>query len=310
MSAGGVQWWCSAKGGVWTWTWRPYPGVWLFAAGVAAAYAVRWRRALRPSRARRSSIAGPATGVGPDEGPRSGTYRRLSAAAGVLLLWIALDWPVGPLGAGYLETVHMLQFLLIVMIAPPLLIHGLPPKRGPGRRRGPVRRALTRPVVALVVSATLIVAGHTPTMVDTLMTSQLGSLVLDLDWLAAGLVLWWPLLSPREAERVDPGPLALIYLFVGLLPDKGIGIWLLLARWPQYRTYELAPPVHGISANTDQGVAGGLMLFAGMIVLLVAIGFVVRRWAAEAAPTDTAPRSRPGSRPAVEAGSSGTRWMT
>ncbi len=272
MSASGVQWWCSAGSGAWAWRWRPYPGVWLFAGGLAASYAWRWRRAGRG----RTERGGGARAAGQEA--REGRHRRLAAAGGVLLLWIALDWPLGPLGAGYLEVAHMLQFLLVVMLAPPLLLYGLPPVPAGTRRPSAVRRALTYPGVTLVGSATLVVAGHTPFLVDTLMASQAGSLVLDLAWLAAGLLLWWPLLSPVPEERLAPGPLALVYLWAALLADKGVGIWLLMSPWPLYRTYELAPPVHGISANTDQGVAGAVMLLAGMGVLLTAIVLVVRRW--------------------------------
>ncbi len=263
MRSDGLQWWCSAGGGTWTWTWRPYPGVWLFVAAIAAGYALRWQAAKRR-----------ASGLSPG-------LRPLSAVLGVLLLWLALDWPVGPLGAGYLEIAHMAQFILIVMLAPPLLLEGLPPDPGGASRcRGPVLRLLTRPLVALSLSAMLVVAGHTPAVVDGLMATQLGSLLLDLVWLAAGMLLWWPLLSPRREERLTPGPQALIYLFAAMLPDKAIGIWLLLWRWPVYRTYELAPPVGGLAARTDQGIGAGLMLGAGMLILFVAVAILVQKWSA------------------------------
>src|SRR5262245_40445747 len=68
-----MLWWCSARGIPWEWTWQPYLGVWLFVLVIAAAY-VRWHR-----------------GAGPTETTRA---RRWSAAGGLAVLWVLLDWPV------------------------------------------------------------------------------------------------------------------------------------------------------------------------------------------------------------------------
>ena len=47
----------------------------------------------------------------------------------VALLWLTLDWPVGPLGTGYLAWVHALQFVSLGMVVPPLLLNALPRER-------------------------------------------------------------------------------------------------------------------------------------------------------------------------------------
>ena len=46
---------------------------------------------------------------------------------GLIVLWLSLDWPIGALGAGYLASVHMLQFLLMALVAPPMLLMGPSP---------------------------------------------------------------------------------------------------------------------------------------------------------------------------------------
>jgi len=96
-----MQWWCSAQGIPWSWTWRPYVGVWLLIAALGVA---GWLFTRRTGRTR---------------------LQRVSFLTGLLLLWAALDWPIGTLGAGYLASVHMVQFLLIVFYAPPLILLGL-----------------------------------------------------------------------------------------------------------------------------------------------------------------------------------------
>lgn len=65
-----------------------------------------------------------------------------SFSSGLLVLWAALDWPLGPLGASYLASVHVLQFLLIALVAPPLLLAGLPRATFAALQRRPLERSL------------------------------------------------------------------------------------------------------------------------------------------------------------------------
>lgn len=262
-----MQWWCAAQGVAWEWTWRPYPGVWAFVLLLAVGYA--WLRSRTAA---------------------DGRGRTASFAAGLLLLWIALDWPVGALGAGYLASVHMVQFLLIALAAPPLLLHGIPPDALRRLVRPPVGgralRVATHPGVALLLFHLVVVATHWPRVVDELMASQAGSFALDMAWLAGGVLFWWPVVCPVP-ERRFPHPYKIGYLIlatvIGVLPFA----FLTFAELPFYATYELAPPVSGISARTDQRIAGLLMKLGGGLVLWTAIGVLFFRWwAASEAGTD------------------------
>ena len=98
-----LQWWCAALGEPWTWTWRAYPGVWVFTA-----FVVFLRRVL--------------TGRG--QWSAAPTRERAAFIAGVVSLWASLDWPLGPVAAGYLASAHALQFLIVTMISAPLLLVG------------------------------------------------------------------------------------------------------------------------------------------------------------------------------------------
>src|SRR5690606_30827721 len=166
-----VQWWCAALGEAWEWTWRPYPGVWAFLALLVAAYVL----VLRGSPA-------------PPGGTRDRGTRAAAFGAAVAARWLVLDWPVGALGAGYLASAHMVQFLVIVLVAPPLLLYGVPAQ---AYRRLPPRvvaalRPVTHPLVALVLSNLIAFATHVPLVADRLLASQPGSLTIDVAWLAAG----------------------------------------------------------------------------------------------------------------------------
>ncbi len=177
-----MRWWCSAGAGAWTWTPVAYPGVWLVVALVAVVY---WRLSR---------------GTGTPRGARWAGW------LGVAVLDAALDWPVGSLAAGYLASAHALQFLLVVLIAPPLLLIGV--RRGVEQRwpRDPSRRRLLstvlNPLAGAIAFNAIIVATHVPRVNDTLMASQLGAFAIDLAWLIAGLWFWWPL------DRAGAGPAA------------------------------------------------------------------------------------------------------
>lgn len=254
-----MQWWCAAQGVPWEWSWRPYPGVWAFLGLLALAYVGLRRRAA---------------------GDRAGR-RRAAFVAGWVLLWIALDWPVGALGAGYLASVHMVQFLLIALAAPPLLLYALPPS---GLRRlpeqGPLERALrtaTHPALTILLFHTIVVATHWPSAVDRLMASQAGSFLLDLAWLVGGLLFWWPVVCPVPKRRF-PYPAKIGYLILATVLGTAPFLFLTLAELPFYATYELAPPVAGISARQDQRIAGILMKLGGGAVLWTAITVLFFRW--------------------------------
>lgn len=264
-----MQWWCAAQGVPWSWEWRAYPGVWLFVA--LAALGV-WRLTRR---------------VAPNDAQSRDRWRDVSSAAGILLLWITLDWPVGALGAGYLASVHALQYLLLAMLVPILLLVGAAPAlRTWMARPSPATRMITQlttPLIALLFFATVMLATHAPRLVDTWMRSQLGAFALDVAWLASGFLFWWPVVVRDRTPSYFAAPMRMLYVFVGTLPHLFLAMWLLLAELPVYATYELAPPFPGLTPRMDQQLAGGVLLLIGTPLVLVTISVIFFRWSAESA---------------------------
>jgi len=252
-----MRWWCSAQGTPWTWTWQPYVGVWLLAAGIAALY-VRWHRASEP-----------------DETTR---LRRWAAAGGVCVVWLLLDWPIGALGAGYLESVHALQFLGLAFIASPLLLAGLP--AGWEAHRGPrttaLLRTLAHPLHAIVGFNVVVIATHVPPLVDALMVTQLGSMAIDAAWVLGGLIFWWPVVRAWPTRLSAAARLA--YLLAGVTLHMGVGMFYVVANNPLYAVYELAPRVGNSDPLDDQGRAGGIMMASDVAVGMVAIAVLLNMW--------------------------------
>jgi putative membrane protein len=263
-----VSWWCSSAGSVpWEWVWRPYPGVWLFVIGLEAAYLLAVTRL-----GRRYTPAGE---------PSVTRGKAALFTLGVLCLWGAVDWPVGPLGAGYLVSVHTVQYMLIAMLAPLLLILGTPAwlARLVTRPRAihDVVLFLRHPVAATIVFNGAFLLTHLPGVVDTSMRSQGGSFAVDLLWLFSGLVMWWPVFSPMPEMRYSPF-LTLVYLVVQTFSPAAPIAFLTFSTYPLYGVYEWAPRVWGISAIDDQRIAGALMHIFGFLIIWLTIAVVFFNW--------------------------------
>lgn len=245
-----ITWWCTALSRPWSWEWIPYPGIW---AAVVVPL-VLYVRAVR----------------------RHGEVERrktLQFVGGMLVFWMATDWPLGTLGAGYLASAHMTQFLLYTLVSAPLIMLGTPEwlaRSTLGRLR------ITRPVIwlggSLVTAAltynTILLSTHAPGTVEVLRTSQLGSFAMDLLWMVAGLVLWLPVLSPLPEGRARSGWAKMAYLFVATSVVAVIpASFLTFTTTPIYSIYELSPRIGSITAIQDQQLAGIIMKIATVPVV-------------------------------------------
>lgn len=263
-----MSWWCSAQGVPWDWTWRAYPGVWVFVSLLIGGYGA----------AIRSWPGDPV--VSAESGIRA---RRISAfAAGTLILWLAADWPIGALGAGYLISVHTVQYLLFTLVAPPLLISGMPRSVLRGllqpRWAWATARVLHRPLPAFLVFNVVMLGTHLPAVVDGLGRTQLGSFAMDMAWLISGIVFWWPVLGPLPELRPLSYPARILYLILNVFIPTVPASFLTFADYPLYAIYELAPSVHGIAAARDQQLAGLLMKVVGGMIIFGTATVLFFRW--------------------------------
>jgi len=263
-----MTWWCSARGVAWSWSWQAYPGVWVFILGLVVSYLWAITRA--------SAVAGSTTH------PSASRREFVLFFLGVFALWLALDWPIGALGAGYLLSVHQVQYVLLVMIAPPLLLLGTPAWLATWitNRRGlhSMMRFVTRPVAAILICNAIVVLTHLPAAVDGLMPTQLGSFVVDMAWSLGGLVLWWPVIRPLPEMNSMSYPARFGYLLAATLIPGIPALFYFFANYPIYALYELAPPVGVLSARDDQFLAGIIMKAGSFIVILLALSVLFFRW--------------------------------
>jgi putative membrane protein len=139
-------------------------------------------------------------------------------------------------------------------------------------------RVITRPLPALVIFNGALVFTHWPAMVDASVSSELAHFGLHALLVASAFVMWTPVLSPLlELPRLSyPG--RMLFLFLQSLVPTVPASFLTFGSHPLYHVYETFPRLGGISALTDQRVAGLVMKILGGFILWGMIAVQFFRW--------------------------------
>jgi putative membrane protein len=249
---------------VYTWNWEP--SILIGLAGQAGAYLA----CVGPLRGR---FAGSA----PVPPARVQTF-----LLGVLVMFIALVSPLDILGDRYLLTAHMVQHLLITLVAPPLLLLGTPrwllrPLLIP-RFALPIGRWLTSPLVAFVLFNATFALWHVPAFYDAALRSLPIHILEHVTMFATATLTWWPIFSPLDELPRLSEPAQCVYLFFESLPPTILGALITFSGAVLYPTYRDAPRIWGLSPLDDQQVGGLIMWIPGALVFFGVLTVVFIRW--------------------------------
>jgi cytochrome c oxidase assembly factor CtaG len=195
-------------------------------------------------------------------------------------------------------SVHMVQHMLLLLVAPLLLLGGRPVILAlralhHERRRGAARllarlRPVTRPGTCLAVFSAVVIGAHVPPFFEAAVGNAVFHAGEHVLFVFAGLLLWWPILDgdPVRGQRLG-GLGRLVYVLVAMVPMTVVGAY--LDRNPSLVYSSYAAPAHalGISALGDQAQAGAIMWVAGGGVIIAA-----GLWAAMAALVEEERRQR------------------
>ncbi|HEX6596716.1 MAG TPA: cytochrome c oxidase assembly protein [Acidimicrobiales bacterium] len=203
-------------------------------------------------------------------------------AAGVATLFIASTWPVHDLAERYLYSVHMVQHLLMTLIAAPLFLLGIPSwmaEKALARGKAlPIVRTLSKPVPNLLQANLVLVLSHWPLVVRGTVEFHALHFVAHAVLLTSALVMWMPVLSPHPAiPRLAP-LLQMVYLFLQTILPTIPASFLTFGRGLLYPIYGTFPRIWDISAITDQQVAGLIMKIGAGSFLWVVITAIFFRW--------------------------------
>jgi cytochrome c oxidase assembly factor CtaG len=209
------------------------------------------------------------------------TFRRDACFyGGLLVLVVAIDSPVDSY-ADRLFWVHMVQHVLLTMVAPPLLLLGRPWPRSVrvlpiGARRVVARallagRFLAGPLVAFVLFNGVLLAWHLPVLFDLTLRNE-GVHDLEHALFLVTALLFWTHLAPTSRRPRLRSPQRIAYGVGAILVSWLLAVVLGVASHPLYGHYaELAHRPGGISALADQQLAAGIMWVPASIPFTIAV---------------------------------------
>lgn len=222
-------------------------------------------------------------------GRRAPRARRTAFFAGLAVVLLALT---GPIDAAVESSfsMHMLQHLLLTMVAAPLLLLGAPltlalaawPK---GSRRSfaavlhsAPARFVSNPLVAWASFFTVLWMAHLTGLYDASLRSNGVHALEHVLFLATALVFWAPIVRADPSPSVLSYPAKILYLFVAMPAMALLGLTIVSARDVLYPTYMQAEGA--ARALADQRAAGAIMWAGTMVLIVPALGIVLWEWMA------------------------------
>jgi cytochrome c oxidase assembly factor CtaG len=199
-------------------------------------------------------------------------------AGGLAVVGVAL---VSPLDGWALRwfSAHMVQHLLLLAVAPPLLVAGAP--AGPLaagvpaslRRAAAALERISRPAGAgrpawvagaVAVQLAVVVGWHVPAAYEAALAQRAVHAAEHVSFLGAGLAFWWSVIGLRRRSAYGVGVLA---LFVTALVNSALGAAITTADSVWYRQYG-----SGAAPLADQQLAGVVMwAWAGLVTVVAAM---------------------------------------
>jgi cytochrome c oxidase assembly factor CtaG/polyferredoxin len=216
-------------------------------------------------------------------------WRAASFFAGLAAIWLAIASPLDVLG-NWLLLAHMVQHLVLMSVAPPLLLLGAPTVpllRGlPGgwvrdglgplftsRTVHAIGRFLTHPATGWIAMNVAYIGWHVPPAYELALRSPAWHEIEHACFLFTSLLFWWTVLQPWPSRARWSRWAVVPYLVTADLVNTALSAFLAFSGRVLYPTYEAAPRIFGLTAMQDQAAAGAFMWVVGSAIYLVpAIG--------------------------------------
>jgi putative membrane protein len=186
---------------------------------------------------------------------------------------------------------HMLQHVLLTLVASPLLALGAPitlllrvTRTEPRRRfilpvlHSRIVRVLAFPVVSWALFAAVMWGTHFSPLFERSLEEPFIHDLEHLLFLSAGLLFWWPAIALDPAPWRMPHPVRAMYLFLQMPQNTFLALAIYSASAPLYAHYANLQLTWGPNALVDQRLAGGLMWIIGDLVFVSAIVLVIAGW--------------------------------
>jgi putative copper resistance protein D len=216
-------------------------------------------------------------------------WRAWAFTGGLAAVVLALCSPIEAY-EGQLFSVHMVQHMLLELVAAPLLLLGAPTTLALRAATPSVRRSLlavlhsrvvallTFPLLTWVLFAGVNWGWHFSELYNQALESPPLHYLEHANFMAAALLFWWPIVGADPGRWRLPYPVRLFYLFLAMPQNSFLGVALMSAPAVLYSHYLTTERSWGPSALADQNLGGILMWVFGDVVFLIGMGAVVAGW--------------------------------
>ena len=225
--------------------------------------------------------------------PNLPAWRIASFMLGLSVLWFALASPLDTFSS-FVLTAHMLQHMLLMMVAPPLLLLGEPlipilrgmPRFAAREFAGPflnwriakrVGLLLTHPVTALVLMGTVMFVWHVPEPYELAVRSGAWHQFEHGCFFFASIIFWWPVVQPWPSRTQWPRWAMVPYLVIADLQNTALSAVLVFSDRLLYPSYGAGPSLFGFPAQEDQAASGAIMWVVGSLAFLVPAALITIR---------------------------------
>jgi putative membrane protein len=208
--------------------------------------------------------------------------QKIFFVSGLLAIFASLNGPIHDLSDDYLFSAHMVQHLLLTFAVPPLLLAGTPGwmlrPLLTARPVRPVAQFVTRPSICFAAFNVVIAGWHLPVFYNAAMAHHGLHILEHLMFMAAAVLMWWPLLSqvPEFPRLAYPGQM--LYTFLMSIPMSIVAVYIAMADHILYPAYAAAPRVLPVTPLEDQLLGALIMWIPGGMIFMIIMTVVFFKW--------------------------------
>jgi putative membrane protein len=223
-----------------------------------------------------------------------GFWQKMSFFSGLFAIFLALQSPIDPL-ADHLFSIHQVQHMLLRMIAPILILLGLPLTpilRGmpPWMLQGVVRpivrsvtvrgvyHILTQPALVILLFMGTLFLWQTPFLHNLALRDNEVHEVMHFSMLVTGLRFWWLFIDPRPGRARLHYGLRMLFLGLIIIPNTVLGAVITFSGSLLYEAYAEVEQPFNLSLMTDQELGGLLLWLPNDMMSIIAAGILMVMW--------------------------------